>query len=59
MVGGHNPRAKTPILRRAADLELGAVAALADLHKLGVAPPRLLQEVPDVSDLLRLPRHMI
>ena len=38
---------------RAPDLELGAVGALADLHKLGVPPSRLLEEVADVCDQLR------
>ena len=41
--------------RRAADLELGAIYAFADLHQLGVTAARLLEEVPNVGDLLRLP----
>ena len=34
----------------AADLELGALGALADLDKLGVGAARLLEEVADVVD---------
>jgi len=40
--------------RGAADFELGAVDAFADFHQLGVTTARLLEEVPDVGNLLRL-----
>lgn len=40
--------------RGAADLELGAVDAFADFHQLGVTTARLLEEVPDVGNLLGL-----
>lgn len=37
---------------RASDLEFGLVGALADLYKLGVSTTGLLEEIPDISNLL-------